>query len=241
MASAYKFILVHGAWHDGLTWNEVADHLRRDGHQVWAPTIGGHGRDAKRDVTHDQCVASLVDYIVDQDLNDIVLVGHSLGGSFISRAAPKVAERLRRLVFLNAFVPLDGESLLTGTPQAEMLAQLAAASGDNSMTLPFAVWRDGFINDADFETATWAYQQLSPQPYGLAIEKLDMKAFYVLLQSGRLPCSYLNCTEDNVLPWLSMMAIRLGFYRLVQMPGSHETLFSNPAGLARKLVEAGRD
>lgn len=68
-----------------------------------------------------------------------------------------------------------------------------------------------------------------------------MKDFYALLQSGRVPCSFLNCTEDNVLPWHPQMSSRLGFFRLVQMPGSHEVIFSNPAGLSLKLIEAGRD
>jgi hypothetical protein len=70
----------------------------------------------------------------------------------------------------------------------------------------------------------------------------DLTRFYKL----QIPKSYLNCTEDNALPqgewgWHPRMSSRLGLYRLVQMPGSHEVIFTNPKRLADKLVEAGRD
>ena len=240
--STLRFVLVHGGWHDGAAWDAVAGHLRSRGHEVHAPTIAGHGKGANKNVTHDEYRASIVDYIVGQDLRSVVLVGHSLGGSVISRAAPQVAERLRRLVFWNAIVPLDGESVLGDTPQAQMLAQLAQASADNSIVPPFPFWREVFMNDADITTARRVYEEyLSPEPWGPAVEKLDMKPFYAMLASGRVPCSYLNCTEDNVLPWHPQMSSRLGMFRLVQMPGGHESLFTNPALLAAKLVEAGRD
>jgi hypothetical protein len=78
------------------------------------------------------------------------------------------------------------------------------------------------------------------------VEKLDLKKFYELIQSGQVACSYLNCTEDIALPqgewgWHPRMSNRLGLFRLVQMPGSHEVIFSNPTGLAEKIIEAGRD
>ena len=74
------------------------------------------------------------------------------------------------------------------------------------------------------------------------IDKLDLKKFYAL----DIPKSYLNCTEDTALPpgefgWHPRMSSGLAHYRLVQMPGSHEVVFTNSAGLAEKLVEAGRD
>jgi hypothetical protein len=70
-----------------------------------------------------------------------------------------------------------------------------------------------------------------------------LKQFYSL----PIPKSYLYCTEDNVLPqgeqwgWHPRMSNRLGLFRLVQMPGSHEVMFSNPIGLAEKIIVAGRD
>lgn len=239
--SALRFVLVHGAWHEGSAWDATSAQLRALGHEVHAPTVAGHGHGVNKKLSHDDYVRSIADYIEQHELRDVVLVGHSLGGSVIARTAPKVLDRLRRLVFWNAFVPRDGEELVSPMPQAPMFAALAAASGGNTVTIPFEYFRDAFINDADLDTARRAYAQLSPEPYAPVIEPLDCKDFEELIATHRLPCSYLNCTEDSLLPWVSLMASRLGFYRLVQMPGSHEALFTNPALLAQKFVEAGRD
>ncbi|MBM3225820.1 MAG: salicylate esterase [Candidatus Tectomicrobia bacterium] len=111
--------------------------------------------------------------------------------------------------------------------------------------LPFPIWREAFMNDADLALAQASYTHLSPEPYQFP-EQLDLKRFYCHVQSGQVACSYLHCTEDIALPqgtwgWHPRMANRLGLYRLVQMPGGHEVIFSNPVGLAEKILEAGRD
>jgi hypothetical protein len=86
------------------------------------------------------------------------------------------------------------------------------------------------------------YDTLSPEPYQPFNDKLDMGGFYTLT----IPKSYINATEDVALPqgewgWHPRMSNRLGLFRLVQMPGSHEVMFTNPIGLASKIIEAGRD
>src|SRR5437763_13518444 len=107
----YRFVLVHGSWHDGAAWKPVADELGVAGHKARAPTVAGHGKDANKDVSHEDCVRSIVECIIEADLNDVVLVGHSFGGTVIARVACEIPERLRRLVFWNAFVPEDGNCL----------------------------------------------------------------------------------------------------------------------------------
>jgi hypothetical protein len=112
------------------------------------------------------------------------------------------------------------------------------------MMLPFEVWRDAFIGDADFRRAQETYRMLTPEPLGPTIEKLDMKSFYDLTS---VPRSYVLCNDDVGLPpgdpdygYLAN-ARRLGLFRLVTLDGSHEVLYTNPSLLAAKLVLAGRD
>lgn len=238
------YVLIHGAWHDGSLWEPVANKLRELGIVVHTPTIAGHGPNVDRHVTHEQCTQSIVDYIKKNNLEDFVLVGHSYGGTIISKVAEAVHDRIRRLVYWNAFVLLDGQSLTDNVPPEYqgMFQALAEASGDGSVTLPFPVWRDAFLNDATLELAQKTYATLTPEPYQPLIDKLDLKKFYSL----EIPKSYLNCTEDTALPpgewsWHPRMSSRLGHYRLVQMPGSHQVMFSKPESLAVKLLEAGRD
>ncbi|SPM30583.1 salicylate esterase [Mycobacterium terramassiliense] len=119
---------------------------------------------------------------------------------------------------------------------------MASESADNTFTVPFDVWRDIFINDGDLDLVQRTYSQLSPEPYGPWVEPLDMTKFHEL----SIPRSFLVGTEDLVMPpgdlgWHPRMSTRLGTFRLVQMPGSHEALFTQPLSVADKLVEAGRD
>jgi pimeloyl-ACP methyl ester carboxylesterase len=240
------YVLIHGSWHDGAAWVDVANELRKLGHEVHSPTMAGHGEGAGRDVTHDDCVASVADYVNQHELTDFVLVGHSFAGSVIARLAGKTPEKVRRLVFWNAFVPRDGTSVLDNAPLAyqALFPQLAAQSDDNSVMLPFEVWRDAFTGDADLIRARETYRMLTPEPLGPTVERLDMSAFYGLTS---VPRSYVLCDDDAGLPpgdpefrYLAN-ARRLGVFRLVTLAGSHEVLYTNPKLLAEKLLLAGRD
>jgi pimeloyl-ACP methyl ester carboxylesterase len=238
------YVLVHGACHDGSAFDRVVERLRQQGHAAYAPTVDGHGKDVDKQVTHAESTQSVLDFIMHRELTDVVLLGHSYGGTIIAKIAEVIPERVSRLVFFSALVANDGETMMELFPPGhrELFTQLAAASTDNTVTLPFNVFRDVFINDADLDTARQAYGQLSSEPFGQLLEPLDLKRFHTL----DIPRSVLVATEDTVMPpgewgWHPRLSSRLGTYRLVQMPGSHELMFSNPVGLADKILEAGRD
>ena len=237
------FVLVHGGWHDGSCWDEVAAILREAGHTVYAPTIAGNGKSADRKVNHAICTASIVDFIVANNIQNLVFVGHSYGGTIIAKVAEAVPERLRRIVFFNAFVLNDGQSLLDETPQNVPFVEAGAAeSGDDTYLPPFEKVRDTFFNTVSREDALRYYSNWSPQPIQPFRDKLDMKRFFSL----RTPKSFLTATEDIRVPmpdlsWHPRFSNRLGNFRFVAMPGDHEAMYTNPALLAQKLVEAGRD
>lgn len=238
-----QFVLIHGSWHDGTCWDAVRDELTAAGHEVWAPTLPGNGDDLRPDVTLDETVAFVVDGLVARDLRDVVLVGHSYGGVIVQKVSEAASDRLRRLVFHNAYVLADGQTVFDHIPEPSAAAfqALAEQAGDGTVSLPFEVFRDGFINDADLETARAAFARLGPEPLARAATPVALAHF----DAVPVPRSYLFATEDNVFPvpfsWHPGQSSRLGPFRLVQMHGSHEVLFSDPAGLAAKLVEAGRD
>jgi pimeloyl-ACP methyl ester carboxylesterase len=238
------YILVHGSWHDGSAWDSTIRHLSDQGHEALGPTMAGHGKSAARNVNHADCTESIVRFITDRALNDVILLGHSFAGTVISKVAEAIPERIRRLVFLNAFVLQDGNCLMDEVPPhyVTLFDQLSRESTDHTVMIPFPIWRESFVNDADLETAKRTHAQLSPEPYQPCLDKLDLKKFYSL----QIPKSYINCTEDTALPpgewgWHPRMSGRLGLHRLIQMPGSHEVIYTNPAALAGKIIEAGRD
>jgi pimeloyl-ACP methyl ester carboxylesterase len=176
-----NFVLVHGNWYDGSAWAGVVERLHRRGHIAHTPTVAGHGQHANKLVSITDCAQSIADYIVANDLSDVVMVAHSGGGTWISKAAEQVSDRLRRLVFCNAFVLHDGESQEDNIAPAsrEMLAQLAAATDDNTMVLPFEMWREAMINDADLALARKTYAQLCCHRLGCCIHTLNSASTFV--------------------------------------------------------------
>jgi pimeloyl-ACP methyl ester carboxylesterase len=241
-AEQSTYVLIHGSWHDGSVWADVIKRLEHHGHTAFGPTVAGHGKGVSKQVTHAQAAQSVVDFIMARDLRDIVLVGHSAGGTVISKVVEVIPDRVRRLVYVNAFVLKDGESMEQAVPQhyRQLFKKLAAQSSDNTVVLPIEIWQQAFINDADLDFARLAYQQLSPEPYQLIVEPLDLKKFYTL----NTPRSFILATDDISLPagewgWHPRMTSRLGEHRFLQVPGSHELLLTNPNGLADKIIEAG--
>jgi pimeloyl-ACP methyl ester carboxylesterase len=112
------FVLIHGAWHGGWCWRHVAPALRRAGHEVYAPSLTGLGERrhlASRDIDLETHIRDVLELLEMEDLGSVVLVGHSYGGMVITGAADRAAQRIAKLVYLDAFVPEDGRCLLEYT------------------------------------------------------------------------------------------------------------------------------
>ena len=236
------YVLVHGAWHTGELLEPTAVSIRAAGHEVHTPTLAGNRPGDRKDTGLEEAVQSVVDYFEAHGLSDAILVGHSYAGMVITGVADRLPERIRRLVYWNAFVPNDGESLQDMLPPAYVELFAALEQEDGSVTLPFDIWREAFINDADADLAKAAYDKLNPHPSKTMKDHLSLKANPLDMP---IPKSYINCTEDTSLPhtfpWHPRLSQKLGLFRLVQCPGSHELCFTNPKLLAEKIMEAGRD
>jgi pimeloyl-ACP methyl ester carboxylesterase len=237
-------VLVHGAWHTGNELAAVAAALEAGGHETFSPTIRGNRPGDPKTIGLAEAIRSAVDYVVDNHLSDIVLVGHSYGGMIITGVADSVPERIRRLVYCNAFVPNHGESVSDMLPPQHigLFEANAAERGDGSVVLPFEVWREAFINDADLDTAERAYRSLNPHPFKTLTDKISLRTNPSEMVAAK---SYVNCTEDISLPhhwpWHPRLSQKLGLFRLIQVSGSHELCFSNPDRLAQAIMQAGRD
>ena len=241
---AELYVLVHGAWHTGVEMEAVAQHLRKDGHQVHCPTIAGNNAgDDRSKVGLEEAIASIANYIESKGLHDVRLVGHSYGGMIISGIADRLADRIKRLVYINAFVPLNGECLNDMVPPHYIgLFDAVAGANNNAVMLPFEIWRESFINDADFALAKSSFDKLNMHPYRTFTDKITLSKPLAEMPVGK---SYVNCQQDTAMPhshpWHPRLSERLGLFRLVECPGSHEMFFSNPARLAQAILEAGRD
>lgn len=241
------FVLIHGSWADSSFWNGVTADLRMKGHTVYAPEYPGHGTDTNKDVSHAMMTTSIIDFIMANNLKNVVLVGHSFGGSLVQTVAQSVPDRIKRLVFLNAFVLKDGGMLSDEFPPPiqDAFEKLRQSSKDNTIMLSFPLFRETFTNLASLQQAQQIYSNVQPEPARPFHERLDLKKFYSLT----LPRSYIYLSEDNVLPqgssqygWHPHMSSRLGLFRFLQAPGDHfSTILLEPGKIAQKLYQAGRD
>src|SRR5262245_44663374 len=112
------FVLVHGGGHGGWCYSKVARLLRAQGHDVYTPTLTGLGERShlvSPAVDLDMHVHDVVQVLHYEDLRDAILVGHSYGGMVITGVADRAADRIGKLVFLDAANPVNGQSLVDVT------------------------------------------------------------------------------------------------------------------------------
>src|SRR5271155_1848661 len=130
------FVLVHGSWAGSVVWRQLAPRLRKAGHEVYAPTLTGIGARKhllSREIDLDTHIQDVIGVIDDADLSDIVLVGNSYGGMVISGVADRVPEKVASLVYLDAFVPENGQSSLSLLPPD---LRLATVPGEDWLVAP---------------------------------------------------------------------------------------------------------
>ena len=237
------YVLVHGAWHTGDLFADVANGVRAAGHTVHTPTLAGNRPGDPKNLGLNDAIASLTDYFDDHQITDAILLGHSYGGMVITGAADRLPEgALRRLIYWSAFVPNTGESLEDLVPADYRTLFAEIEQPDGSILLPFQLWHDAFINDADEQQARAAYKKLNPHPHKTMQDKIQLSKNPADMAMAK---SFLYCTDDVSMPpnhpWHPRLSQKLGDFRLVSMPGSHEVCFTNPTLLAEKIIEAGQD
>lgn len=230
-------MLVHGAWHGGWCWHRVADRLRQAGHRVFTPTLTGVGErshllspavDAE---THVRDVLGLLEA---EELQEVVLVGHSYAGIVISGVAARAKARLCKLVYLDALLLEDGQSWAEAFPPEVAEARRKAATMTHGVkTIPPpdpAIY--GFSDPADTE---WVRRRMTPHPYAPFEQKMHWGG---PLASG-LPRLYVDCTR----PALEVLGTMKDRYRgrpdwpFAEMKTGHDAMVSAPAELTRLLLE----
>ena len=195
--SSATFVLIHGAWHGGWCWRFVTERLVARGHRVFAPTLTGQGerRHLLGAVTSlDVPVADIENLIEAEELEDVVLVGHSYGGLVASGVANRKPEALRALVFLDSLLVENGESAFDVLPRAVVEERLAAvdASGQ-TLAIPVPAGLGGTGIPEDHPLAPWVRRRLTPHP--LATYRTPLALHHPL--GNGLPCTYVHCASPS--------------------------------------------
>lgn len=236
------FVLVHGAWHGGWCWQKLTPFLEAAGHAVYAPTLTGlaeRSSELAPDVgldTHIQDIASL---LVEKDLRGVVLVGHSYGGMVITGAVDQAPERIAHLVYLDTFVPRDGESMVDISPIVIYLLR-RQARGES--------WKIPSHGDYGVKTEPdrgWVLSQVTPQPLKTLEQPLHLRNPAIV---STKPRTHIECTGGGRFSLLlqrllqRLLAPRAlppkeAGWRLRQLPTGHDAMITAPRELAGLLLE----
>jgi len=157
------FVVAHGAWSAAWAWKKMRPRLRERGHELWTPTCTGLGERAhlaSPDVNLDTHIEDVCALLVMEDLRDIILVGHSYGGMVATGVADREAARINRLVYLDAFVPRDGQSALDlHPPEMRERIRSAVLNGDGWRLPP-----NPLPPDTPEDDLAWMAPRRMPQP-----------------------------------------------------------------------------
>jgi pimeloyl-ACP methyl ester carboxylesterase len=228
------YVLVHGAWHGGWCWQRVAPLLRRAGHTVFTPTFTGLGERSHlltRDITLDTYVADIVQVLFYEDLTDVILVGHSFGGTVITAVAERASERIASLIYLDAEVPLSGESdagcLLPGA--VEFVLQQARERGDGWLFPPSPAETIGISDPAD---QAWVDARLTPQP----VATITQPIFYGEKVEA-LPRHFIACRPyEPLIADIRTRSQHDPSWTYQEIDGGHDVMVTQPCELAERLL-----
>ena len=229
------FILIHGMWHGGWCWERLASILHAMGHQVYTPTLAGLAERANMrgdDIDLNTHIQDVVDLCQAENLRDVILVGHSLGGFMAPIVADRIPERVAHIVNLDGMVPENGKSLadLIGETWG-FFKKKAIEGGDEWWCPPILEWTFG-VSGADLE---WSQSKLTPHP-------LRTLSTPVALENPRaksIPSTFILCSEGMTEEEITAEEKKftgLGM-KFLSLPTGHDAMITMPKELAKILLE----
>jgi len=234
--NAKTFILVHGAWHGGWAWRHVVDRLRARGRIVFAPTLTGLGERAhllRPGIDLSLHIADVLGVIKYERLRNFVLVGHSYGGCVISGIAEAVPDAVHAMVFVDAFIPDNGDSTLDLVqPAVQEVIRGALARGE--ITVPV---RDAAAFKVNEKDRAWVDSLATPQPIATMTEKL-------MLTGARERIAKKTYIRASDYPNVSFEKAHARTkadpsWRTYEVPCGHDVMIDEPEHLTEILIEVG--
>nr|QXL90850.1 alpha/beta hydrolase [Streptomyces sp.] len=221
------YVLVHGAWHGGWCWRDVAARLRRAGHEVFAPTLTGLGERAHLfapDIglrTHVDDILGLLRY---EDLRDVVLVGHSYAGFVVREVADRVPERVARIVMVDAWAGRHGESLEDRAPEAFLNWADSVTEEGAVPAAPPAV-----VGVTEPEQVAWVEPRLTRHPRRTFTDPARLTGAV-----DAIPCRAVLCTPRGPMPF-PLIAKEFG-WQTSELDVGHDAMVTAPDALADLLM-----
>ncbi|HZR11775.1 MAG TPA: alpha/beta hydrolase [Acidimicrobiia bacterium] len=232
------YVLVHGGGHGGWCYGKVAPLLRAAGHDVHAPTLTGLGERAHLlgpAVDLDMHVRDVVAVLHYEDLRDVILVGHSYGGMVITGVADRAADRVGRLVYLDAANPRNGQSLVdVAGPVIEAVRPMGEVVDGVELVLLPAPGAGRFYGVTDDADVAWMDDRLTGHPWRCFEQELEL-ANEDALQA--IPQYHVVCTSTLATRDRDLMDKARADGRLWEIDTGHDLMITEPRAVADALLE----
>jgi pimeloyl-ACP methyl ester carboxylesterase len=207
----------------------MASVLRSRGHQVWTPTLTGFGERHHLDhgqITFDTLVTDVAAVLEFEDLHDVILVGHSMGGVVVPRVAEVSRERVAKVVWMAAVVLTDGETLLDAVPQTPAVARAVTIREDGTAVTDHALLVEALLPEATPADRAWVLERHRPYPPAALVEPGQLSRFLAL----ELPTAYVVASEDLLVPpaLARTFASRLPGATLAEVRAGHDLMLTRP-------------
>jgi pimeloyl-ACP methyl ester carboxylesterase len=231
--SSRNFVLVHGGWHGGWCWRRVADRLRQRGHVVFTPTLTGLGDRSHlldNNVGLDTHVRDIVNLLQWEDLDDVVLVGHSYAGCVISAVAEHSAAAIGSIVFLDAFLPENGEALVDMASQLMRDAiDTVRNRGETRMAPVLSAYFK--LNETD---RAWVDAKCTPQPIRTFTDKVTLSGARERIARK----VYIRATGYPSAPYDAALARTRAdpSWNTLEIPCGHDAMIDMPERLVEILL-----
>lgn len=232
-----SFILVHSAWLGGWQWDTVAQSLQEAGHHVLTPDLPGHGQDKTppSEITMETYVNYLTE-LLDQQEKPVILVGHSFNGITISRVAELRPEKVKKLVYLTAFLLPNGASFFSaveGVSGSKAVENFYLSEDKTYALVKEEEIQNAFAHDIPVAAFEKAKPYIVPEPAAPLSYELEVSEEHF----GKIPKYYIECTEDRAIPIAVQRAMYEGkVAKSYSLPSSHTPNFSQPVELAKHLA-----
>ena len=233
-AASKTFVLVHGAWHGGWCWSKVASILRGRGHTVVTPTQTGLGERShllSKSIDLDVFVTDMANVLKYEDLKDVVLVGHSFGGNAISGVADTMRDRIRQLIYLDAVILENGQSVFSQLPKDVVDARTKAAqetSGGLSIPAP----APAAFGITDAAQTQFVQSRFTPHPFNTFVSPLKLANKV----GNGLPTTYIICADPIYKPLeASRTWIKAAGWKTSEIRCGHDAMVIAPDQLADML------
>ncbi len=235
------YVLVHGGGHGGWCYQRVARILRGSGHEVYAPTLSGLGERAhllSKDIDLDLHVRDVVELLFYEDLRDVILVGHSYGGMVITGVADRAAERIGRIVYLDAANPVNGQSLVdVAGPIIEATRPLGQVVDGVELVLLPGPGAGSFYGVTDPVDVAWMDERLTGHPWRCFEQPLDLTNEDAL---WAIPSYHIVCTSTLATRDRALMDKARAADRLWEIDTGHDLMITEPQKVADALVEVAQ-